>query len=303
MEGVRELLDCVCNEIKSRNITLSDESVPLTTEFFDYLTGKYNLIPFTIPRLVKMLIDSHMIVSFPVIEADRRTKARRNEGYVIADTDIIGSLIPVYEETLKNAYAQQFGKRYNIERIMQEFIPLLDKYNNTDVGKAATIVLNLRDIRGTIIKNAVKYSEKWRESQIAIELKKAEPLSYYMDTRAIDTAGNEGDLDRGDVRDKRSGDQEQTAELKKHAKRESIESTLAVYGIEFYTRVCFKDYQYALIQKLVDQGVIKKKQDLAIIKRMLQKERQNADHDPRINEYAADINSLEKVINGKLKEG
>ncbi len=284
-------------------MALNEESVPLTTEFFDYLTEKYNLIPFTIPRIMKMLIDSHMIVSFPVIEADRRTKARRNEGYVIADTDIIGSLIPVYEEALKNAYAQQFGKRYNIERIMQEFIPLLDKYNNTDVGKAATIVLNLRDIRGNLIKNAVKYNEKWQESQIVIELKKAEPLSYYINAVAKGMAGPEGNQDKNEVREKRSGEQERAAELKKHAKRESIESTLAVYGIEFYTRVCFKDYQYTLIQKLVDQGVINKKQDLAIIKRMLQKERQNSDRDPRINEYATDINSLEKVINGKLKEG
>ena len=85
--------------------------------------------------------------------------------------------------------------------------------------------------------------------------------------------------------------------------KNSIEKTLTVYGVEFYSRVCFREYQFGLIQKLIEDGHINERDDLMLAKKMLQKTRANSDQDLNLQKYAHDINDLEKLINEKIKKG
>ncbi len=74
-----------------------------------------------------------------------------------------------------------------------------------------------------------------------------------------------------------------------------------MYGVEFYTRLCFRDYQFSVMQKIVEEGMISKENDLKAVKTLLDKARQNSDNDVKINDYAKEINELLKTINLKLK--
>jgi len=73
--------------------------------------------------------------------------------------------------------------------------------------------------------------------------------------------------------------------------------------VEFYSRVCFREYQFTLVQKLIEDGHIADSDDLMQAKKMLQKTRANSDQDLNLQKYAHDINDLERIINDKLKKG
>jgi hypothetical protein len=83
--------------------------------------------------------------------------------------------------------------------------------------------------------------------------------------------------------------------------RNPVKKTLALYGIDFYIRVCFRKYQFQHVIKLVEDSVISKDHELVQVKRLLAEVRKNADRDMKLQEFSIDINLLEKVINKNLK--
>jgi hypothetical protein len=83
--------------------------------------------------------------------------------------------------------------------------------------------------------------------------------------------------------------------------KNSIEKNLAVYGVEFYTRVCFREYKFPLMIKIVEDGLIKTREQMMILSKMIRALRSHADQDADLFKYANDINRLEKLVNEKLK--
>ena len=72
MKDLEELLNNIYIDIRKRNAERTPQAIPQSDEFFDYIGKKYRLIPFAIPNCIKILADSHKIISFKIIEADRK---------------------------------------------------------------------------------------------------------------------------------------------------------------------------------------------------------------------------------------
>ncbi len=304
MNNLEELLNSICCEIRKRNTERNMWAIPQSEEFFEQIIKKYNLIPFAIPKLIKILVDSHKIFQFIIVEADRKEKIRRIDGYVVAEGNIIKTLLEFYSDELIRAYSHEFSKKLGVEKIIKELVPNLFKFNNTAVGKAAQIVINLMSFQSVLERNIMLYGHKWQEKQLGAEIDQSDPLTYFIDG-AGENNSTESEMDSPvtAARTKhRTAETEQYEEFKKNSRKYPIEKTLAVYGVEFYTRVCFRDYQFELVQKLVEDGIINDKEDLLIIKKLLQRERANADKDLNLQNYAAQINNLEKSINATIKQ-
>lgn len=296
MENLKELLASIYGDIYKKNEAGGNNAIPTSAEFHDEIINTYNLIPFGIPKLIKILIDAHKIFSFPIVEADRKQKLRRIEAYVVCHGPIIKKLKKQYEDDLIKEYSHEFQKKLNPDIILKEFVPLLDKYNNSKLGKVTNIVLNLRHYDVLIEKSIMKYASSWQEKQLDNEIQRSDQLSAFIN-RPSD--GKSDDYIRNPIKNIES---DQAFDTKKIPSNYSIEKTIAIYGIEFYTRLCFRDYQYNLIQKLIEQGVIIEQEDLQTIKKMLQKERANADKDMKLQEHAQEINLLDKCLNEHLKK-
>lgn len=303
MKDLEELLNSIYTDIRKYNSSRNMQAVPQSDWFFDEIQVRYNLIPFSIPKLVKILADSHKIFMFKIVEADGKERIRRIDGMVTTEGNLIKSLLDLYGDELVRTYSHEFSKKLTVERIIKEFFPKIEEYNNTQIGKVANIVMHLMSFESTIERNISQYNSKWQEKQIKLEIEKGNSLTFYIDEGEGSPVTGEDDSRMQSDKNRRAIDLPKYDEFKKYMSKNSIEKTLTVYGVEFYSRVCFREYQFTLVQKLIEDGHIVESNDLKQAKKMLQKTRANSDQDLNLQKYAHDINDLERMINEKLKQG
>lgn len=307
MKTLADLLYAIIVDTRSRNTLRGIQSLPLSDEFSEWIAKRYSLAPFSIPALFRILADSHMLFIIPVVEADRRERVRRIEGYVVAEGNIIKEMVQFFGDELVRAYSAEFSMKYSVDRIIREFFPRLKEYNNTEVGKTANILINLMASQSTLERNIMEFGQKWREKRLGEEIEKAPPLESFLDTGDEDGRGDRGGGEKespaGSSKNRRATDATRIEEFRKYSGKNSIEKTIAVYGVEFYVRVCFREYQFSLVKRLVEENRIADAGDLRTVKGILQKTRANSDQDLNLQNYANDINALEKMINEKLKKG
>jgi len=302
MNDLEELLNAIYVDIRKRNTNRGLQAIPQSDEFYEQITKTYSLIPFAIPKLIKILVDSHKIFSFSIIEADRKERIRRVEGFVVAEGNIVKDLLERYSDELIRAYSHEFSAKYSVERIIKEFFPRLQEYNNTHLGMIANSVINLMGIQSNLGRNIMQYGVKWQEKQLRTEIANSDPIENFFESDAgMKLTGTE-ESKKGEDQGPRATDAVKFEDFKRYVTKNSVEKTINVYGIEFYSRVCFREYQFSLVQKLIEDGIVCEKEDLKLVKKMLQKTRSNSDQDLNLQKYANDINDLEKLINNKIKQ-
>ncbi|TFH43548.1 MAG: hypothetical protein E4G96_00880 [Chrysiogenales bacterium] len=305
MKTLAELLQAITMEIRKKHTGRSLQSLPLSDEFPQWIAERYSLLPFATHTLFKILADSHLIFIIPVVEADRKERIRRVEGYVVAEGNIIKSMVEFFGDELIRAYSTEFSMKYSVERITKEFFPRLKEYNNTELGKIANILINLMGCQMTLGRNIMQYGQKWQEKQLGEEIEASAPLESFIDSGNGGLGREKGSPSKPAAPDssRRATDAVRIEEFNKYSSGNTIEKTIAVYGIEFYSRVFFREYRFTLLKKLIEEDRITKNEDLRVVKKILQKTRSNSDQDFKLQAFAHDINSLEKSINEKLKKG
>ena len=168
----------------------------------------------------------------------------------------------------------------------------------------ANIAISLGYFEKNLEWNISKYNAAFQAKELDVQLSIAGSLDFYLqkkDGAVKETGKMSAQKKSDDNNSRRAVDAEHIDEFRDYLKKNTLERTLNVYGVEFYTRVCFRDYQFSQIRRVIDFGLVKKRTDLMTIKRLLLRERGNADQDLKIQEYAQEINLLEKAINDKLK--
>ncbi len=303
IESLKELLLAVYEEIKAVNEGRDIFSIPQSDTLYGELTKKFNLIPFNIPGLLRMLVASNHIFSFDIVKEDRKNKILKVEGYVVTKGDIISGLKKAYEDELTSLFAIEFNKKLTGDRVVEMFAPHMEEYNNKPIGRIGTIAYNLNQLARVLEWDIMKYSQKRLEELLDAEVASGPEFSSFISEHRERPAPQpeNGHQKKDAATKKRAIDSSEYESMMNYSSKNSVEKTIAVYGIDFYTRVCFRDYRFSLIQSHIESGLIRRKDDLAAIKKLLLKERANADKDMKIQEYAADINRLEKIINDKLK--
>ncbi|HOO73514.1 MAG TPA: hypothetical protein PK926_17270 [Spirochaetota bacterium] len=302
-ESLNDLLLAIYDEIKAVNEYKDVYSIPLSDSFYEELTKKFSLIPFNIPTLIQILVSSNYIFSFDVVKEDRKNKIRRIEGYVVTKGDIISTLKRVYEDELASLYAIEFNKKLTGDRAVEMFSPHMEEYNSQPIGRIGSIAYHLTQLARVLEWDIMKYSQKRQEELLAGEIESSPPIDSFVTEQKDDVprSGPAAPRRTETVVKKKIMDPAEYEKFLNYSSKNSFEKTIGLYGIEFYTKVCFRDYKFSLIQSHIESGVIRRKDDLVAIKKLLIKERASADKDMKIQEYAAEINRLEKVINEKLK--
>ena len=309
-----ELITTIYEEIKDQNNYLDKHSIPLSTKFHSQIAKKFNLITFNVPKLIDLLFDSHMIFKFDIVDEDRKKKIRHVEGYVAAEGPLLKKLITCYEHELEGLYTREFSEKAPMDKIYETVVPKIKEMNDTEIGKMGRIAIMLNHFLNIYEKEILKYSKKGQEKLLKENIKDYK-LEDYISTGKVTEGKNNNKPEltkkaentekpktvNGTAPKRRVVDQNNYQDFQTYAETNSIEKTIAVYGVEFYTRVCFRDYRFDLIQKIIDNDMVKRKGDLLKIKKMLQLQRQNSDQDLNLQNYASAINNLQRSINQKIK--
>jgi hypothetical protein len=293
MKTLEELLHNVYSEIKIQNSRFDSRSVPDTSELITLLSTRLNIIPFTIPKLLKYLSDASMLFSFTIVEEDRKNKIKKMDSHLVAEGPIISELKNIYSKELAKLFTHEHTIKYTADNVVREYIPSALKYNNTEIGKIGNIAVMTTHYEIIFERNILNYSKVNIEKKLKDVLSSAEPLTYFVNA----------EKPAEPQKARRATDMKPSmSDFINYSKQNSIEKTLALYGIDFYARVCFRDYNFTGLSKLIDSGHIKHKNDLITIKSRLAAVRSNSDVDIKLQNYASEINSLEKTINLHIKK-
>ena len=303
--SLKDLVLIVYDEIRDRNSRFTGDAVPISSQLIPLLAQKYSLDTGKIPALFEILVKSKMIFAFPVT-SNEGSHSDQKFGFVITKGDVIQSIRKKYEQLFEKLYTDEFHKKVPVEKLILEFTSRRSEFNDTPLGIFAGIVTMLQHYQSLLERNILQYSDKNKEKELAVEIGKCGPIkSYFNDSYKPAQQKNNNPAPAS----KQSADAVRRAvdtprydELKAYTSNNSMEKTLKLYGVEFYTRVCFREYKFNHVQRVIEDDFIKKTGDLKTIKTLLEKERMNSDKDIRINEYASEINSLMKCINNRLKK-
>ncbi len=305
---LKGLVEEIYFEIEKRNSKADDNSIPTSRDFFSHLGEKYNLDESKIPDLIGILVNSHKIFNFDIVKEDKSSNIECEYGFVIAEITIVNSLAKKFEKELVRVYFEEFEKHLSPQKIIDELKYSIDKYNNTILGMYGNIALNLSSYEETLksdysyTRDARRYSVDWKEKKFEKELNNAEEVDFYLKPRdSEEIKESKPVLEKKVIKKRRQVDKINDMEITINNMKNSMEKNLAVYGIEFYTRVCFREYKFPLMIRIVEEGLVKTREEMQILSRMIRTLRSNADKDINLNKYANDINRLEKLVNKKMK--
>ncbi len=303
------IVDEIYFEIEKRNSRTDDKSIPLSIDLFPYLTEKFKLDESKIPGLIGILVNSHKIFNFDIVKEDKTAGVECIYGFVAAEMTIVNSLARQYEKELIRVYFEEFQKHLPSQKLIDELKLTISRHNNTPLGKYGNIAINLSEYEELLKKDYVyarearQYSPEWKQKQLKKEIELAGPVSSYLkQVTSPEKKEEKKSLSKGPVEKKRRQlDNIKNADAVVNSLKNSMEKNLAAYGLEFYTRVCFREYKFQLMIKVVEEGLIKSRDEMLTLSKLIRKLRSHADKDADLFKYANDINRLEKLVNEKLK--
>ena len=301
------LLGDIYYEIEKKNKQSDLSSIPASDQLFAHFIKKYRLDSEKIPELFEILRNSHKIFTFPIVKEDEQNNVREVAGFVLADLVIVKSLSGYFEKQLMRIYSEVININLPISKIKKSFPAISWDYNNTELGKIGNIVINLTTFEDILSRDYAyaresrQYSPEWKEKMYKKLIISSQTVSYYIQTRE--------EAPPEPVKEQKKSDEAKPAD-KIRVKRDepskpqsdtSIERNVLLYGIDLFTRICFRDYKFSLIQKVIDNNLVKTRDDLLAVKNHLKMLRQNSDKDLNLQKFAAEINRLEKSVNDRLK--
>ncbi|MGL4368942.1 MAG: hypothetical protein ACRCUT_04625 [Spirochaetota bacterium] len=313
MDDVVSLVEKIYHEIESRNNTLTRNPIPQSDEFTGKVASLFNLDQTKISELIQTLVNSFMIFSFDTVDENIPLGIKKVEGYALADGPLLERLKKACNEELELQYTNQFTIKLSCDKIRGEVASKWEQFNNTDVGRVFRMSIMLERCSRILEREIMKYGKRSQEKQFAAECAKLSNLESYLkknsenkDSEWIDvgvqSAPAHPSAAKTAFHEKNSdGAKEKEADLKNPAFRATIEKTIRVYGVEFYSRTCFKNYQFSLMQKIIAENLISGEKNLSAVKEVLRKVRSNSDKDENLQKYAAEINQLDKMINEFMK--
>lgn len=295
-----DIVNEVYEEIYRRNKQQGWKSVPQSDEFIKYISGYIGIGKDLAEQIIQVLINSHKIFSIEIISEDSMRNVPSIKGYVAAEITIVRKLKNFFQNELVLMYEKQYNKRLMIHQVVKEIFPMLKSLNNTEIGQVANMAIMLDELERFMEKQFEEFTEEWKEKRLRIETDRANL------TQLLQDSGNKG---KGEIDTavppvkKTSGravDSKQYSDFISKSRSYPLEKIMQIYGVDFFLKVQLRNYKFDYLEKLVEDGQIKKRADLLLLKDLLASVKKNFNRDSRLNKYREKVYSLERKVNHHL---
>jgi len=305
----RKLLDEVYEEIKRNNLEEGEKMVPHSDEFIKYLTASMGVSEDMVKRLIKILINSHMIFSFEVVHQDEIRNIPQIEGYVITDSTIIRNVKNYYQRQLVMLYSKQFKKDLMVHQVVKEIFPIIRTLNNTGLGKVANKSIMLEELEKLLDKDFQQYTSDFKEKQLEVELSKANfdlddkkkshgPGIAKTESNASATAGVSNSIEQKGMG--RAVDSKRYQDFVSKKNKYPLQRIINIYGMDFFLKVNLRNHQFTYLKQLIEDNQIQKRSDLLLLKDLLRVVKMNADRDDQVQKHIEDVYALERTLHHKM---
>jgi hypothetical protein len=299
MNLTHKLINDILLEVERLNKNLNPLAIPHSDVFIKQMLSTLGISAETARFALRMLAEAHKIFVMEIVAEDPQHNIDRVEGYIAADLVIVTNLKNFFQDMLCQIYEKQFHKRLLIHQVIKEIFPIIKSFNNTELGQIANKTIMLMEFERLAEKNATEYTDEYKENLLS-KLAAKENIAYQPKSGTKTTTFGKPtiiDISRephGSF--VRAVDTPEYQEFSEKRTKYPIQRILNIYGIDFFVKVSFRNYQFSQLRQIVEDRQITKKEDLTLIKTVLDKVKSNMYHDRELERYRDDIYSLERSV-------
>lgn len=290
MSVLRDACEEIYQYIFQQNSEEGTESIPHSDAFVKRLEPMLGLDAGYIKKIIGILKDSHKIFILEIEKEDRDRDIRRVEGYIVSDLTIIRKLKATFQRALEARYEEENRKRLLANQIIKEIFPRLHSMKNSALGMLANKAIMVDEYENLLMKEFHEYTEEWKADKLKEVLESIEKLDKKGDVQNRPAA--QPDVEKGG----RAVDSPQYNEFKVTSDGQSLSKVLQIYGIEFFYRVNLRRYNFDLLTLILENGQINRRNDIILLKSMVQNMKANMERDPELAVHADSIYKLERTI-------
>ena len=304
----QKTVDEIVKEVLRRNREIGPQAIPHSDQLAKFIQSALGIPAESGKLAIRLLIESHKILSIEIVADDQQHKIERVEGYIAADLTVISPLKTYFQDLLCQLYEKQFHKRLMIHQLIKELFPIIKNFNNTELGQIANKAIMLNEFERMLERNFDQYSAEYQEKKM-VEIATREKFDYTPRIASIpgiiheaaQASANEqqfpasapSPVGNGFNRAIDSQIYKEFAEKKDHY---PIQRILNIYGIDFFLKVNFRKYQFDQVRQLVDDRQITKRDDLMAVKAMIDTVKQHLFSDKELERRRDEIYALERSV-------
>ncbi len=294
-----ENVEIIFKAILAQNSLNTRDAIPHSDEFIRKMESVNGFPPDFTDKCVRFLKDAHKIFIIEIVQEDEGRDIKKIEAYIDADMSTVRRLKNIFQKLLQDIYEEENHQRLMAHQIIRELFPKMNVYNNTPIGYIANKAIMLEEYELLLEKDFSQYTESYKEERIAELFEESGgELEALMGVAKKEEV--EPEIVEKKPVNKRAIDSGRGSELSSMTSLQSIDKVLRIYGVDFFYRVNLRKYNFDLIRLVIEQKKITSREDLTLLKKMIQKIRDNAERDPGLTEHLEKLKNLERIISRRM---
>jgi hypothetical protein len=290
---MEDLINNIHRMIIQSNATDSIDAIPHSDVFTKNVEIELGIERHEVSRIANILKEAHKIFFIEILKEDKVKDVKRIVGFVDANPDTIRRLRVFFQGRLVEEYQAMFKRKLPVTNILKELLMKPASFKNTQLGQLANKAMMLEEYENLMVKGSSQYTAEWKaEKQNEILHQQTEELRV---THTQNQIREKASVPIADT-NRRAVDSDQYKEFTKTTQNQSVGTILKIYGIDFFLRVNLRKYNFRLLAELIERGEFRRRDDLKLLKSMLQRVKSNIGNDPKLEEYRNDITRLDKAL-------
>lgn len=317
MTITQKLIDDIYKRICAKNEESSPQSIPHSDSFLKLIQGELGLSADAARLTIRLLNESHRIFTIEIVADDSKRGVEKVEGYIHADRSTIIKLRGYFQDVLCKIYEKQFHKHLMIHQVIKEIFPIIKSFNNTELGQVTNKTIMLMEYERLLEKHPEEYTVEWQEASM-LTIARREGFDYVPSVDIGDTsvslpdeknaAGSEpvrhtpapakSPVASGAF--SRAIDSPAYKEFSEKKDSYPLQRILNIYGLDFFLKVNLRKCQFAYLKQIVEDKQITKKNDLLLMRELLDRTKEHMSADPEIEKNKVDFYALERSVSHAL---
>ncbi len=299
---LKKLCEDIYGLISISNSKDNIDAVPNSDLFLREITSVLGADINIIRRAINILKEAHKILTIEVVQEDKQNNIKRIEGYVEADFKTIQRLKNIYQKSLMDEYELQYHKRLMTHQIIKEIYSRIGSFKNTPIGQLANKAIMLEEFGHLLEKNYSEYTDSWKSKKINELFEKTENMETPSADKSNDSIATVPPAAAApeEALPKRAVDSGEFNELSQQISPQAVQKLMNIYGVNFFFRVQLRKYNFIQLKEILDSGILRKREDLKLLKDMIKKVKENYSVDTKLSEHWEDLNSLDHAVSHYL---
>ncbi|MCB1323620.1 MAG: hypothetical protein H7A21_16050 [Spirochaetales bacterium] len=306
----RAFLHEILSTIRRFNNAQGKDPIPTTDIIFRHVQGDLVQTRAQLGGYMKKLEEANAIFIIHMVEPDPILHIDAVNGYVLADSSILGRVREFYYQELERLYERQMYQRKHASGIIRELFKEVKRHNNTRLGMVLNGAIMLQQYEQVVSGNPAAYGDAERDRRITAILEETAPLAAVPGSAPL---GDDPEFDvvppgsEGAASQNVGGHSQRAVDSSDYLDVEKMDLTgkwgeaVEKFGVQFLLRVHFRKYEFDKVKLLVNTKRVARREDLIYVRDTIRMLEGRIHQDPPLRKHLKVMSDLQAAVLIKLK--